>query len=98
MAEQNTVDLLSNVAVTGAYFRIGLGGVYTLCAEGTFGGATVGMQLKGPNGGAITGPAETQFTAPGICTLDIGAGQEVRMAVTGGAPSGLYVKLRLVYR
>jgi hypothetical protein len=99
MAESGVIILLANATATPAQWtKLGMGGVYTLSADGVFGGATVGLQLKGPGAVVFNGPVETQFTNTGICTIDIGASQEVRMAVTGGTPSALNAVLRLVHR
>lgn len=81
-------DLLLNAAVTGSD-AIWPGGKGTFMAEGTFGGATITLQVKSPNGSYIAVSATTTLTANGTATFDL-APSLIRAAVSGGAPSALF--------
>lgn len=87
MAE--AVTLLSNAAATGAssYWRGGRG---MFAAAGTFNGATVKLQFLGPDGSTwIDAGTNTTLTAAGGGIFDIPPSQ-IRGAVSGGPPSGMY--------
>lgn len=86
-----TINLLSNVAATGDYVRVP-GGQYIWACQGTFGGATLTLQAKGPDGS--TAMSVGTMTAAGAVSVDVGEGTEIRVAVTGGTPSALYSSLR----
>lgn len=70
------------------------GGEYQFMVDGTAGGATISLQLKSPSGvwmdaQVFTGSVVKFTTLPGNQTaIDLPAGL-VRMATTGGTPSGL---------
>lgn len=83
--------LLSNAAATGsAQGWKGGRGVFTLA--GTVGGATITLQYLGPDGATwLTAAAATTLTAVGVASFELPPGQ-IRAAVTGGAPSGLYAQ------
>ena len=87
-------DLLSNTAATGNYVDV-VGGRYIWAAEGTFGGGTLQLQSKGPNGTAIdiTGAS---LTANGFIEVMMADGSQVRVSVSGGSPSALYSSLTSV--
>ena len=89
--------LASNLSASGAAVAIP-GGEYAFMVEGTVGGSTISLQLQSPNGtwcdvsifaGTIVKTLTLPFNQTGI---DLPAGN-VRMAVTGGAPSALYAYL-----
>jgi len=89
--------LASNLSATGTAVQIP-GGEYMFLVEGTPSGATISLQIQSPNGTwadvqVFTG-AVVKFTAlPGNQTgIDLPAGN-VRMAATGGTPTGLYAYL-----
>lgn len=82
------ISLLSNESATGAA-KIWPGGTGQFAVEGTFGGATVSLQRKLPNGTWADVGAYTTLTAAGAGNFEMPAG-EIRAAVTGGAPSALY--------
>ena len=88
-------DLLSNASATGAGVTWG-GGKAQFSAAGTFGGATVALEVLGPDGTTwIAAGTSTSLTAAGLAVVDLPQGQ-VRASVTGGAPSGLYARLARV--
>jgi hypothetical protein len=92
-----TINLLSNADATGAQVILGIGGVYQFTAAGTFGGATVSLQILGPD--AVTwfnAGTDAVLTAAGGCIVELGNDSVVRAAVTGGSPSGLFSRLRAV--
>ena len=90
-----SLNLLSNASATGESL-LWLGGRGRLSGAGTFGGATVKLQVLGPDSttwldvdfAGISG----SFTAPGQCIVSLDQ-CHVRMAVVGGTPSGLYANL-----
>src|ERR1017187_7978934 len=89
----NVVTLLSNASATGSYF-VWLGGKGTLTVEGTINGATLAVQFLSLNGTDI--PARDvwgsllSFTAAGQQHFELPPGQ-IKMKVTGGTPSALFV-------
>jgi hypothetical protein len=90
--------LASNLSATGAAVMIP-GGEYMFFAEGTAGGSTISLQTQAAGTaswidaqvftGSIVKSATLPFTQTGI---ELPAGN-VRMAATGGAPSGLNASL-----
>ena len=83
--------LLSNAATTGAAVSATAGGSYIWTAAGTFGGATVKLQALGPDGQTWLDVAA--LSAPGSTGVVVGEDASVRVAVSGGSPSGLYATL-----
>lgn len=66
------------------------GGVGTFAVVGTFGGATVSLQMLGPDGSTPLAVGDnTTLTANGAANFEMGAGQ-IRALVSGGSPTGLY--------
>ncbi len=65
------------------------GGNAVFFADGTFGGATLTLQIKSPNGTYMTVGANTTLTAAGCAGFICCAGA-LRVLVSGGTPSGLY--------
>jgi len=85
------LDLLANAAATGAAMTWS-GGDGCFLAVGSFGGATVSLQVLGPDRTTwIDVGASTTLSAQGVATYRLPPGQ-IRAAVTGGTPSGLYAK------
>lgn len=89
--------LASNASANGAAVQI-KGGEYEFFVEGTVGGSIVSLQVQSPNGswidvsvysGSVVKATALPFSQTGI---DLVAGN-VRMAATGGTPSGLYASL-----
>lgn len=93
-ADDNSYTLASNLSATGSAMAI-KGGEYMFTAEGTVGGATISLQFQTPNGtwsdvSIFANSVVKSTTLPLVQTqVDLPAGN-VRMAATGGAPSGLY--------
>lgn len=90
--------LASNLAATGPTVAI-RGGEYMLLVEGTVGGATITLQIQTPNGTwttvqAFAGGALVSMTALPEAISWIPLPEcNVRMGVTGGAPSALFAYL-----
>lgn len=83
------VDLLSNASSTGSS-QTWPGGRGTFIVSGTFSGATVALQLLGPDGSTwIDAGTYTSLTAAGGGNFDLPQGQ-IRASVASGTPSGLY--------
>lgn len=79
--------LLSNASATGSAVVWGGGpGVFMLA--GTVGGATITLQVLGPDGSTYL-TAATALTAVGIVEFRLPPGT-IRALVAGGTPSGLY--------
>lgn len=96
-ADDNRYVLASNASASGSAVQI-LGGEYHFMVEGTAGGSTLSLQIQTPNGTwtdvqVFTGSV-VKFTAlPGNQSgIDLPA-CNVRLAATGGTPSGLYAYL-----
>ena len=87
--------LLENASATGAW-KTWIGGAGVFTAVGTFGGATVKLQYQGPDGStAIDMGDDTTLSAAGGGGFIFPPGQ-IRAAVSGGAPSGLYAQAEQV--
>jgi len=90
------LDLLSNASATGLDANIQNPGRYCFAVAGTFGGATVGLDIMGPDGAtwiAIEDSAGTlAFTAAKAVLVDLPAGK-FRARVTGGAGVALFASL-----
>ncbi len=90
------VNLLSNATATGSGREWG-GGAGTFCVVGTFSGATVALQMLGPDATTwvtLNNGAAVSLTAAGALRFDAPPGQ-LRASVASGSPSGLYAS---VYR
>lgn len=87
------VDLLSNVAATGSAKPVGFGGRYLLLASGTFSGATVSVEILGPDGATYIAIPGGALTAVGSAVIYLPWGCTVRGAVASGTPAGLYLSL-----
>jgi hypothetical protein len=83
------VALLENGSATGTQ-QSWLGGYGAVYAEGTFGGATLTLQVQSPNGTWLNVGPDTTFTGNGLGGFFVPAGA-IRIAVSGGSPSALYV-------
>lgn len=67
-----TYPLLSNASETGSWVSWPGGrGVFTV--EATWGGGTVKLQYKGPNGTAIDAGSDATLTANGGCVFELPA-------------------------
>lgn len=86
------IDLLSNATSTGsAALWAGGRGMFKLA--GTVGGATVTLQILGPDGTTWQSlGTDAALTATGVVDFDAPPGQ-LRAAVSGGSPSGLYAEV-----
>lgn len=83
-----TIVLLDNAAATGPA-RTWAGGRGQFKVAGSFGGATVTLQILGPNGSTwLDVGTEAALAAAGVANFDCPPGQ-LRAAVSGGSPSGL---------
>lgn len=98
MGIRNNLTLLSNIAAAGngADVLVATGGLYALAVNGTFGGTSFKMQIKGPDGANYIDVPSTTFTAAGIVGVEIPSGAIVRAVLTGGTPSAFYANLSLV--
>ncbi len=85
------IDLLKNVSATGAGAATGWGGgPGVFMAAGTFGGATVALQVLGPDGATwFDVGTDTTLTAPGGGTFNLPPAR-IRANVTAGPPTGMY--------
>lgn len=84
-----SVTLLANASATGSGV-VWPGGEGMFVVAGTFGGATVALEVLGPDNATwINAGADGTLTAAGVCAFSLPQGQ-IRASVTGGTPSGLY--------
>ena len=92
----STYTLLSDASSTGDWVVVA-GGSYTWSAAGTFSGATLTLQSLGEDGTTAVDTGAT-LTATGTYAdvLEIGDGTSVRVAITGGPPSGITSRLRVI--
>lgn len=96
-AADNQHTLLSNGSATGAAVQLN-GGEYILTIEGTAGGATFSLQVLTANGTWApvsifnNSPVSTTTLPFAQTNIDLPAGQ-VRLAITGGTPSGIFAYL-----
>ena len=87
--------LLSNASATGSAAQWG-GGAGVFEAAGTFSGATVKLQRRAPDGSTwFDVGTDTTLTAAGGGGFVLPPGQ-IRAAVTGGPPSGMYASAEQV--
>ena len=89
--------LASNLSATGAAVAIP-GGEYTFAADGTAGGSTISLQVKSSNGTWIdvqifSGSVVKSTSLPYTQTAIALPACSVRIAATGGSPSGLNSQL-----
>jgi hypothetical protein len=95
MAASASVSLLSNASASGS-LQAWPGGQAIFAVTGTFAGATVSLQLLGPDGVTLlTAGAGTTLTAPGVGVVALPPGQ-VQATITGGPPSGINASLARV--
>lgn len=82
-----SITLLSAVAATGAgqSTPVQNGGDYMFAVAGTIGGATIALEMLGPDGASwINMGASATFTTNNMCVVSIPEGR-YRANVTGGA-------------
>lgn len=84
-------NLLHNESATGGKLDVARG-TYVVSADGTFGGATLQLQLLSPDGTSWLSITDASFTAEGAFAIDLPKGV-VRMSVSGGSPSALYANI-----
>lgn len=96
MAIKHVISLLSAVAgaLTGAASSAILGGTYQLAVNGTFGGASVQLQMLGPDGVNYINIG-TAVTVAGIQAIDLPVGATVRATITAGG-TAMYATLSSV--
>jgi len=83
--------LLSNASSTGSGVTWD-GGTGVFACAGTFAGATVTLQVLGPDGSTwLTVGASTTLAASGLGGFVLPPGK-IRALVAGGPPSGLYAQ------
>ena len=87
-----TFKLLTNGNATGAAATWG-GGEGIFEVEATFTGATISLQRQLPNGTWADVGSNTTLTANGGGRFWVKPGAQLRAAVTGGPPSGVYAEI-----
>lgn len=96
---QRSAILLSAASATGPSTHVAIGDDYCFDAAGTFGGATVGLEMLGADGATwiavrdSAGPVA--FTAAGAVIVALPAGQ-YRATITGGTGVSIHARLRNV--
>ena len=96
-ADDNAYVLLSNGSATGASTAI-RGGEYMVYFDGTIGGSTISLQAQSPSGAWIdvdvfTGSTVRYTALPRAQTGIYLPPGNVRVALTGGTPSGINAHL-----
>lgn len=92
----HSVVLGSNVSATGSGSFLEVeGGIYQIHVEGTFAASVLTLDAQGPNDGTIAGVLGVSITAPqaGNTEIRCARGERLRYTLTGGAPSGLFIRL-----
>lgn len=87
-------DLLSNVAASGVAVTVDFGGRYLMIGVGTWSGATVKVQILGPDGATFVDVPSASLTANGSATIYLPDNAVIKGAVSSGPPSGIYLTLR----
>jgi hypothetical protein len=88
------IDLLSNASATGAARNVAFGGRYLMALLGTLGGATITIEMLGPDGATYLAVPDSSLTAAGTAVVYLPANATVRGVVTGGTtPSGIYLTI-----
>lgn len=88
------IDLLTDATATGASAFVAFAGRYLAVVQGTLDGATVTLEMLGPDGTNYVTLPDFSKTAAGSGVVYLPAGAMVRGAVAGGtAPTGLYLSL-----
>jgi hypothetical protein len=86
-------NLLSNASATGDWVTLASGGDFVISVDGTFGGATVQIQLRSPDGSSALDIEDADFTAEGSVGITLPLNAVVRAEVSGGTPSALYASI-----
>ncbi|MBX9455867.1 MAG: hypothetical protein KL863_07480 [Rhizobium sp.] len=92
------IPLLANASATGNPVTIPVCGYYQFSALGTFGGATVKLQMLGSDGATYVDIADSSLTAAGTALVALPAEALVKAAVASGSPSGLYAAIDLAVK
>jgi hypothetical protein len=84
------IDFLTNSSTLGATpFREASASRYIVAADGTFGGTSIQLQALGPAGNAMNVGAA--LTAAGFIDVFVQDGSRLRVNMTGGTPTGIFV-------
>lgn len=96
MIARETQILASNVSSTGPQPAVELfGGNYMIEVRGTFGGTSIQTEYLGADDVTWV-PSGPPFVAEGEKRFEAGAATQVRLNPTGGAPSGIYAKIKRI--
>lgn len=90
------IDLLSDQtgAGSGSPTGVAFGGRYLAVAQGTFSGATVTIEMLGPDGANYVTIPGFSLTAAGSAVVYLPSDATVKGVVTGGtSPAGIYVAI-----
>ena len=84
------IDFLVNSSTLGATaFQAVQGGRYIMAADGTFNGTSIQLQALGPAGNAMN--VGSALTAAGFVDVFVQDGSRLRVNMTGGTPTGIFV-------
>lgn len=97
-AIKNVLSLFSAQAsiANGVDVQVPVGGAYFVAINGTFGGTSFKMQVKGPDGTNYIDIPSSTFAVAGVVEVDLPAGAIVRGVLTGGAGMSIYATASLV--
>ena len=93
LATVKTVTLCENASATTGYFVPPGTGWHILSIEATWGGGTVKLQRKCPNGTAADVGTDATMTEDGHCMVYLASDDEVRINIA--TATGVYANLKL---
>ncbi len=89
------INVLSNASATGSVVTVPVCGYYQFGVTGTFGGATVKLQILSGDNSTYIDVASSSLTAAGTALVALPAGISLKGTITGGPPSAVYATLDL---
>lgn len=88
-----SMDLLSAASATGAWMPW-RGGRGQIVVDGTFGGATVTLEIQGPSGSGVSLGAAGVFAAAGVAGFELAEGVNIRCSISGGSGTAVNARVR----
>lgn len=88
------IDLLSDASATGAAANVAFGGRYLMALVGTLDGATITIEMLGPDDATYVTVPSSSVTDAGSAVIYLPPDATVKGVVTGGtSPDGLYLSI-----
>lgn len=88
-----SMDLLSGASATGSWFQW-RGGRGQIVVDGTFGGATVTLEIQGPSGSGVSLGTAGIFTQAGVAGFELAEGVNIRCSISGGSGTSVNARVR----